>query len=333
MLNHNIPIEVDENEVEELDMDFEQGGAIRRMIHPGTTSVSSSVRNYRNENGRRYHGFRDGAYFMPNDKREQDRMDLEHRIFQLLMKGKLHRAPLGQDEMRALDLGCGTGNWTVDFAHEYPKCQILGTDLSPIQHLWVPENCVFEIDDFEEEWQYHESNLFNYIHSRNLAGCISNYTTFFNQAYKNLLPGGYLEMQSFEANFYSPDGTRERAVTATLWQKLLVSASQKFGKSLDVEHTWKAKMIEAGFVDVVEEVIKVPFNKWPKDPHLKQIGRYQASHMAELLESWSMALFTRVLGWTTEELDVLFVAVKNDFSDPKTHLYGKVRLVYGRKPE
>lgn len=64
-------------------------------------------------------------------------------------------------------------------------------------------------------------------------------------------------MQSVEADFFSNDGTRERAVTAKLWQKLLTEASKKFGKSLNVESSWPDKMVEAGFVDVVEEVYKV----------------------------------------------------------------------------
>ncbi|KAK2863649.1 hypothetical protein FQN49_004129 [Arthroderma sp. PD_2] len=207
-----------------------------------------------------------------------------------------------------------------------------GTDLSPIQRLWTPRNCSFEIDDFEEEWQYHESNLFSYIHARNLAGSISDYDRFFIQAYKNLLPGGYLEMQSTEANFFSDDGTRERAVTATLWQKLLVKGYKKFSKPLNVEHTWAEKMRNAGFVDVVEEVAKVPLGRWSADPQMKEIGRYQALNIREWLESGSLAVFTRILGWTMEELDVLFTAVRNDFADPHSHLYAQVRFIYGRKP-
>ncbi|KAK9657167.1 hypothetical protein V6Z96_001414 [Aspergillus fumigatus] len=41
-----------------------------------TTSLSSSIRNYKYENGRRYHAFREGSYNMPNDEKEQNRLDL-----------------------------------------------------------------------------------------------------------------------------------------------------------------------------------------------------------------------------------------------------------------
>lgn len=66
---------------------------------------------------------------------------------------------------------------------------------------------------------------------------------------------------------------------------------------------------------------------------MKDLGRWQATHMQEMLQSYSLALFTRVLGWSTEELDVLLTAVANDLRDMRSHLYTNVRVVYGRKEE
>ncbi|KKZ64898.1 hypothetical protein EMCG_09186 [[Emmonsia] crescens] len=136
-----------------------------------------------------------------------------------------------------------------------------------------------------------------------------------------------------EANFFSDDGTHERAVTAMKWQRLLVEASRGFGKELCVEAGWKAGMEEVGFVGVEEVVFKVPLSPWPKDTHMKDLGRWQATHMEEMLQSYSLALFTRVLGWSKEELDVLLTAVANDLRDVRSHLYTNLRVVYGRKEE
>lgn len=52
-----------------------------------STSVTSSILNYKYENGRRYHAFREGTYFAPNDDKEQDRMDLFHHISTLVLGG------------------------------------------------------------------------------------------------------------------------------------------------------------------------------------------------------------------------------------------------------
>ena len=98
-----------------------------------SASVTSSIRAYRQENGRRYHAYKDGSYMIPNDEVENDRLDFQHAMFQLTLGGKLHLAPIPSDVQNVLDVGTGTGIWAIDFADEYPSASVIGTDLSPIQ--------------------------------------------------------------------------------------------------------------------------------------------------------------------------------------------------------
>ncbi|EKJ69832.1 hypothetical protein FPSE_09989 [Fusarium pseudograminearum CS3096] len=81
-----------------------------------TKATRSSNPTCTYENGRRYHAYREGAYPFPNDHKEQDRMDLGHHIYRLLLGGKLYLAPIGDNPKRVLDLGAGTGIWAIDFA-------------------------------------------------------------------------------------------------------------------------------------------------------------------------------------------------------------------------
>lgn len=46
----------------------------------------------------------------------------------------------------------------------------------------------------------------------------------------------------------------------TEWQQYLDQASLMFGKRLNVANEFKEKMIEVGFEDVVDEIIKVRFS-------------------------------------------------------------------------
>ncbi|KAH7362171.1 S-adenosyl-L-methionine-dependent methyltransferase [Plectosphaerella cucumerina] len=295
------------------------------------SSLNSSILNYKYENGRRYHAFREGAYLVPNDDDEQDRMDLVHHLYRLLLRGELHLAPISENPQRVLDLGTGTGIWAMEFADQFSSAEVLGTDLSPIQPKWTPPNCTFEVDDFEQDWIYRKP--FDYIHARELGGCVGDDEQLFRRAYEHLAPGGYFEMQAVYPRFLSDDGTAKLAVDAQFWMTNICEGSGKFGKPLDAAPTWLEKFKAAGFTDVHQDVRKLPIGSWPKDPHLKEMGKYQIIQEQQVIDSYTPALFSRVLGWEETEIQILMAKVKNDLKNPAIHLYIPVYFVWGRKPE
>ncbi|RHZ58998.1 hypothetical protein CDV55_104024 [Aspergillus turcosus] len=296
-----------------------------------TTSITSSALNYTYENGRRYHSFHEGEYVLPNDEQEQDRLDLSHHIYRMLLKGELHAAPI-KNPRRVLDIGTGTGIWAIDFADAHPESEVIGNDLSPIQPSWIPPNCRFEIDDFELPWSY--SQPFDFIHGRELVGAIRDHEKLFRQAYDNLNPGGWLEMASIDVNSYSDDGTHLKAVNMMEAVKNMHLASAKHGKDMTTAHTWKEKMEKAGFVNVRDDVYKLPQSPWPKDPKLKELGRYHQVNMFEAIGPYCFALFTRYLGWSRPEIEVLVAGMRKELQNYQTyHLYTKVHIIYGQKPE
>lgn len=119
----------------------------------------------------------------------------------------------------------------------------------------VPPNCSFEIDNYENEWLYNRP--FDYIHGRELMGFVAYYDRLFSQAFKHLKSGGYLEMQTADPQFFSDDGTLEKAKNVIKWQETLHKGGEKFGKSMTALGTWQEKSEKAGFVDVKHEVFKV----------------------------------------------------------------------------
>lgn len=222
-----------------------------------STSLASSILHYEYSNGRRYHGFRSGAYVLPNDEQEQDRLDLLHHIFLLILGGKLYDAPIQPPPKRVLDIGTGTGIWAIDFADENPGSDVLGTDLSPIQPTWIPPNAKFYIDDAESEWVYSAAEAFDFIHVRTLSGSITDWDRLIQQCYTHLTPGGWVEFQEPLALGESDDGTLEQAADMLRWQELCNDAAQRFKKDIRVGDSLRQRMIDAGFVDVHEKVVKV----------------------------------------------------------------------------
>jgi hypothetical protein len=129
-----------------------------------TTSLNSTVTSFRDLYGRRFHAFEESDYWLPNDEVEMNRLDLQHILCRITLGGRLHLAPIPNDLHRALDVGTGTGKWAIELAEAYPTCQVIGTDLSPIQPNVVPANCSFVVDNVEDEWVWNDG--FDYIHSR-----------------------------------------------------------------------------------------------------------------------------------------------------------------------
>lgn len=91
-------------------------------------------------------------------------------------------------------------------------------------------------------------------------------------------------------------------------------------------------MRRAGFVDVVQLPYMWPMNPWPRDQRLKQLGRWTEENFVEGCEAMSMALFTRNLGWTRDEVVEFSARVRADMADAQKHAYFPLYVTYGRKP-
>lgn len=295
-----------------------------------STSLESRVLNYRYENGRRYHAYHEGQYLLPNDEVEQDRLDMVHHIYKLLLGGELFRAPLIQPQ-RVLDMGCGTGIWCIEFADDFPEALVFGTDLSPIQPQWVPNNCRFYVDDMESDWVYPESEHFDYIHGRALCGSVADWPRLFTQALDHLKPGGWMEMQEYHCHVYSDDGSLGEAVYLRDWVEQMNEASKQFGKELKTAAGLKRQMQDAGFIDVHEEIYKCPIGPWAKGKRYKELGTFYRAQFADAVEPFTLALFTRVLGYTENQAKIVIARVKRDLINPKLHSYVNFHFVWGKK--
>ncbi|KAJ5172760.1 hypothetical protein N7492_005353 [Penicillium capsulatum] len=297
-------------------------------------SLSSSVLDYEYENGRRYHSNRmvsppfpgrraqvspaeiptwsQGEYMLPNDEEEQDRMDLK-------------------TPQEILDLGTGTGIWALDMAEKFPSAHITATDIDPIQPSWTLPNLEFIVENFEDEWLY-KKNHFDYIHARLLAMCVADWPLLIRRMYEHTKPGGYCEHQESAIWAWSDDGSLTADSPIFQHVQALDTAARLTGRELNMWYKIRGWMIDAGFEDVKESVYFLPYSPWPRDPHLKELGRYQAVMAQQAVESYGLRLCTQVLGWGVEPARIFQAMVKQQLRDKHLHAYLKVVTVHGRKP-
>ena len=250
-------------------------------------------------------------------------MDILHHIWLRMTGGELLVSKPSKLH-RVLDVGTGTGAWAIDLADEQPDVDVIGTDLSPIQPGWVPPNCNFYVDDAEADWNYEPFTL---IHGRSLGGSISDWPRYYQQCYDSLEPGGYLEMQEHAAWI---NAVNDLPSFTADWNVTLNAAAASFGRMLNVAEKHVNWMREAGFMDVSDTVHQIPIGSWQKG--MEDVGRLHLVNMLMAVETYTLALYTKVLGKTVEETKTVMEGVKGEFRQRRNKLYVNYHFITARKP-
>jgi len=282
-------LEVDESDADaRSEVDSALGDADRLSA---TTSITSSITQYREEHGRRYHAFDDSQYWLPNDDTEIERLDIQHLVWRLTLDGKLYLAPIPDDVQDVIDIGTGkssrarpvslidkadassgAGQWAIEFADAHPSAHVLGTDLSPIQPSWVPSNCEFLVANAEDDWNLDKQ--YDFVHSRMLIFGIHDWAKYFRQTWETLKPGGWMEVLEPEFPIaYADDGSVTSESPLLMHTNLVREACAIDGIDSTVTRRFGEMLRAQGFVNVKEEVTSWPIGTWPKGAREKQVSR------------------------------------------------------------
>lgn len=181
----------------------------------------------------------------------------------------------------------------------------------------VPANCQFEVDDAEDDWAF--STPFDFIHMRGMMTCFSDPRSILAKAYEATAPGGYLEMQDSVFPMHCHDDTLE-GTALDIWGKACVEGAAKTGRPWTNTPNYRGWMIELGFEDVKEKIFEVPINTWPKGRKQKELGLWWQADLMDALGA-SMAILTRAMGWTPEQVELHLVQVRKDIKNKGVHGY------------
>ncbi|GME56928.1 Methyltransferase domain-containing protein [Neofusicoccum parvum] len=319
----------------EVDEEFETDstrGSVDDQLSAYSQSLTSSVTAYPVENGRRYHAYKEGTYYMPNDDSEQDRLDLVHHMLMLVTDQRHFFAPVKEEKLkRVLDAGTGTGIWAIEVGDKYPDAEVLGNDLSPVQPHWVPTNVKFEVDDIEAPWTH--AKPFDLVFARYLDGAISDWPALVSNMYSTTRPGGWVELHGFDLHYTSDDGSVKSDSYITQFIATIDAGCAKMGKELFTGPRLGGWLKDAGFSNIHVQPFKVPSGPWPKDTKMREIGTVNLMQALEGMEAFSLRLFTGVLGWKLEEVVVFIAKVREELKGKSIHPYILYYVAYGQKPE
>ncbi|CAG9940416.1 unnamed protein product [Clonostachys rosea f. rosea IK726] len=301
----NLPDPLLATDIADSDIDSGYGDSIRDEAGSISSSMSS-LYPPQYHYGRRYHGLNPGSYQIPDDDLEQARLSMVDYMFQLVLHERLHLAPV-PSSAAVLDIGTGTGHWAVQFGDQYPDATVLGIDLSPIQPQWVPPNVRFALDDVEQDWQ--DDEPYDYIHCRYMGATLSDWPRLFSQAFDNLQPGGWLELQELVNVVLTESSQDPNTSSASSHQPVppehpmarlidnLTIAFDKLGRPFNPGPNFKRWCEEAGFRNVTEQHFTVPIGDWHPEPRMRELGSLMAVNIAEGVDAYTTKVFQDTLAW------------------------------------
>lgn len=175
--------------------------------------------------------------------------------------------------------------------------------------------------DCREEWDFHSK--FDLVHTRLMNGfSIPSWPEFYAEAFTHIQPGGWIENQEFDLQFYSDDNTLNPNGPLARWTALWNHGIEVFGDSARCYPDYmKQCMQNAGFINVHVRPFKCPIAPWPKDKRLRQAGAYFFTGFIEHISGLSAKVFTNALGWTIEQMEVLCMEVRQECRQRSMHAY------------
>ncbi|KAI1645802.1 S-adenosyl-L-methionine-dependent methyltransferase [Daldinia loculata] len=282
--------------------------------------------------GHRYHA--SGKIFLPFDKNELERMEIQHKLYRHCLDGALTSTRLPLHTTQILDLGTGTGVWAIEMAARYPQAQITGVDVYPIQRRGgIPPNVKFEIDDVENPWKYPD-NTFDFIHARSMAGGVRDWPALFRQVYNKLKPGGLFEMTEIALNIFDFDGKFAEAEMCPEFLQICRDLYKEVDMDFNPSPLVPDWLVEIDFEKVVQRSEILPLGSWAQDEKMKTRQSLVNKITNEdycTLDNHCGLLFQKG-GWTKAEYDARMPPFWQEIYSGEIRPYIRAVFTTARKP-
>ncbi|KAG1462501.1 hypothetical protein G6F46_004253 [Rhizopus delemar] len=264
-----------------------------------------------------------------NDEREYERQLREHYVLKHIFKGNIH-VPVPRDiPIIILDSDCGAGFWTLDMALEYPNAKVIGLEAfnerngskNPV--IGAP-NIVYKLGDLTSHLQL-PANSVDIIHQRDAGTIIPQgaWSALLRELKRIAKPGGYIQL--VEYNYVLGDA----GPVLTLVNEWYENAAKAFGVDPSEVKRLKKFLIEAGFEEVNERIVKIPIGEWHKDKVQKENGFLYKQLLRSFFKSIKSWWVTE-LRVSEQEFDKVVNAALEEFDEQQS--YTEWVIYTARKP-
>jgi len=280
-------------------------------------------------------------YMLPVDRDEVKRSELHHRLLQFVFGGRNYIGPVkaalqfGQ-QRRILDLGTGGGFWAINMADDFPRAEVIGVDLAPIQPRTVPPNCTFELCDLDQQNIPYPDNHFDFIHARFMHTGVHDYPRFLEEIGRLLRPGGLVLL--VEPNLVPvvdgkpatqyPNGTGLHG-WSTLWETYRACLKLRGIDTTVPERLVDLLAANEAFEKIVVQDGNIPVGFWPSDQNLLTVGQLQWMDYELFLPALKPLFFSS--GLPEAKVERIISDAQRDLYYPSLPLSAQLHIVYATK--
>ncbi|KAL1608416.1 hypothetical protein SLS60_003358 [Paraconiothyrium brasiliense] len=248
-----------------------------------------------------------------------------------------------------------------DMAHDYANREPLSatkaaklkgqTSTSDSSQPHTPSDSAYESYVLEPEAQpgWHFSEPFDLIYMRGMKGVFAYWEGVYDEIYKNLNPGGWVEVVDFDMSLPNIEQGVDNFPFPTLAKLYLgvMQAAFKSGRPVGTFYMHPTYLDDAGFTSIKQTYVNVPIGQWPEDEEQRTIGKMHLVCIMEMLESMLLRYLTQWGDaskdhWTKEEVQSMIEVGKGEIMDwaSGTDRFGNIRegwcasykWIIGRKP-
>lgn len=166
-----------------------------------------------------------------------------------------------------------------------------------------------------------------------LIGSIRDWQGLFEQAFQACRPGGWVESFEPSLTLTNKDDSISEHSAMGRWGKLFKEGGKRTGASFTVveDDVQERMMSAAGFVDIGSFSFKCPVGNWPKEPRLKEAGRFAQLSLSSDVEGFILHT-ALAMGWSKEKVDTFAVQLKRELLSGQQQPFCCQKVVWGRKP-
>jgi hypothetical protein len=175
--------------------------------------------------------------------------------------------------------------------------------------------------DVEDTWEGFEQQ-FDLIHTQFMNGVsIRSWDFFYQQAYKSLMPRGWVENQEIDMHFYCDEANPPADSAYMRWADLWNEGLENLGLTgRCYAERMEEQMQSRGFNNVRTRSYRLPVGSWPVEDRQKEAGALNLKALLDGISGLSLKVLLYGLKWRREEMEILLMQVRQELRGCDLHL-------------